>query len=59
MIFLLGSKNPSKKALEMWLQKLDIDKFEIMSFAIESETNSKLIGYWIIRVVENRNKNLK
>lgn len=60
MIFLLGSKNPSKKmALELGLQKLNIDKFEIIPFAVESETSSKPIGYEIIRGAENRNKNLK
>lgn len=60
MIFLLGSKNPSKKrALEIGLQKLNIDNFKILSFAVESDTNSKPIGYEIIRGAENRNKNLK
>ena len=60
MIFLLGSKNPSKKiALELGLQKLNIDKFEILPFVVESETSSKPIGYEIIRGAENRNKNLK
>ena len=60
MIILLGSNNPSKKrALEIGLQKLNINNFEILPFAVESGTNSKPIGYEIIRGAENRNKNLK
>ena len=60
MIILLGSNNPSKKrALEIGLQKLNINNYEILPFTIESDTNSKPIGYEIIRGTENRNKNLK
>ena len=60
MIILLGSNNPSKKrALEIGLQKLNINNFEILPFAVESGTNSKPIGYEIIRGAENRNLELK
>lgn len=60
MKILLGSKNPSKKrAVEIALNKLEIANFEIISYDAKSNTNSKPIGYEIIRGAENRNYSLK
>ncbi len=60
MIILLGSKNPSKlNALRKALKKLNMSEYEIFSYDVLSETNSKPIGFEIIRGAENRNKNLK
>lgn len=60
MKFLLGSKNPSKRnALEIALKKLELNDYEIISYNASSNTNSKPIGYEIIRGAENRNLSLK
>lgn len=60
MKILLGSKNPSKKnALELALKKLCIEEYEIISYDASSNTNSKPIGYEIIRGAENRNLSLR
>lgn len=60
MKILLGSKNPSKNnAVQIALEKLGISKYEIMSCDVRSDTNSKPIGYEIIRGAENRNLGLK
>lgn len=60
MKILLGSKNPSKKkALEIALKMLGFDGYEIISYNAPSNTNSKPIGYEIIRGAENRNFILK
>lgn len=60
MIILLGSKNPSKRrALEAALKTLDIHEFDIISYDVPPNTNSKPIGYEIIRGAENRNLALK
>ncbi len=60
MKFLLGSKNPSKrKALEIALKKLEFSDYEIISYNAPSNTNSKPIGYEIIRGAENRNLAIK
>lgn len=50
MKFLLGSKNPSKRnAMEIALEKLKFDDYEIIFYNAASNTNSKPIGYEIIR----------
>lgn len=60
MKVLLGSKNPSKRnALEIALKKLNFNNFEIISYDAPSSTNTKPIGYEIIRGAENRNLVLK
>ena len=60
MKILLGSKNPSKKeAIEIALKKLGINEYDIISNDSPSGTNSKPIGYEIIRGAENRNSSLK
>lgn len=60
MKILLGSKNPSKKeAIEIALKKMKIKKYDIITYDSPSGTNSKPIGYEIIRGAENRNSSLK
>lgn len=60
MIILLGSKNPSKlNSLEIALKKLNFSEYEIITYDAPSSTNSKPIGYEIIRGAENRNLSLK
>lgn len=60
MKVLLGSKNPSKmNALKIALDKLNLSEYEVISFDAPSDTNSKPIGYEIIRGAENRNLSLK
>lgn len=60
MKILLGSKNPSKRnAVKMALEKLGLDEYEIIPYDVPSNTNSKPIGYEIIRGAENRNLALK
>lgn len=60
MIVLLGSKNPSKKmAVEIALNRLGINDYEIITYDAPSNTSSKPIGYEIIRGAENRNLALK
>ena len=60
MIILLGSKNLAKtNAVDKALIKLGIEEYEIIPVAVESNTNSKPVGYEIIRGAENRNIGLK
>lgn len=60
MRILLGSKNPSKRnAVKIALEKLGFNEYEIISYDVPSGTNSKPIGYEIIRGAENRNLALK
>ena len=60
MKILLGSKNPSKRnAVEIALNKLGIEGYEIIPYDVPSETNSKPIGFEIIWGAENWNLNLK
>lgn len=60
MKILLGSKNPSKKnAVKIALEKLNLSDCEIIVCEVASNTNSKPIGYEIIRGAENRNLALK
>ena len=60
MIILLGSKNLAKtNAVDNALIKLGIEEYEIIPVAVESNTNSKPVGYEIIRGAENRNIGLK
>lgn len=60
MTILLGSKNPSKKnALEKALIELNIEDYKIISVDVPSNTNSKPIGFEIIRGAQNRNIGLK
>lgn len=60
MRILLGSKNPSKeRTLWLALEKLQIIDYEIIPYDVDSKTNSKPIGYEIIRGLENRNCGLK
>lgn len=60
MKILLGSKNPAKKkAVDIALAKLEIVDYSIISVDVPSNTNSKPVGYEIIRGAENRNLVLK
>lgn len=60
MKILLGSKNPSKRnAVEIALEKLGFNEYEIIPYDTPSNTHTKPIGYEIIRGAENRNLALK
>lgn len=60
MKILLGSKNPAKlNALQIALEKLSLNEYEIIPCDVLSNTNSKPIGFEIIRGAENRNIHLK
>ena len=60
MRILLGSTNPSKmNALKIALDKLNFGEYEVISYNAPSNTDSKPIGYEIIRGAENRNSALK
>ena len=60
MRILLGSKNESKrKSLEKALYELEVKDYEIISYDVESGTNSKPIGFEILRGAEFRNSSLK
>lgn len=60
MKILLGSNNESKrKSLERALYELEIIDYEIISYEVESGTNSKPIGYEILRGAEHRNNCLR
>jgi len=57
MNILLGSKNPSKKrAVELALQELGINDYNIECIDSKSDVPSKPIGYEIIRGADNRNQ---
>ena len=60
MKILLGSKNPSKeKAVQLALNTLGVNDYEIIMCEAPSNTHSRPIGYEIIRGAENRNSFLK
>ena len=60
MIILLGSENPSKKrSLELALEELKFDDWEIITAKARSKTNSIPIGYEVFRGASNRNEWLR
>lgn len=55
MIILLGSKNPSKEqALMLALDELKIRNYEIISYDVSSDVNSKPMGMKLlsVRIIE-------